>query len=104
MAVRTFDQNALMWALLTDISRQVMWPVDGEMRKLDKDDWKTIVSAGLERHQRIAKGIDGGFVLLGKRTSRMTKTEMSELIELIYAFGAQQGVEWSNPANDAVAA
>jgi hypothetical protein len=40
-------------------------------------------------------GIDGGFVVLGSSTSRMDKSEMSELLELIGAFGAQQGVEFS---------
>jgi hypothetical protein len=40
-------------------------------------------------------GIDGGFVVLGKSTSKMTKGEMSELQTLIEAFGAQQGVRFT---------
>lgn len=94
--LRTEEQSRLMWSLLTDISRQVMWPVDGEMVNLDKDDWKIICSAGLRRHQRIAKGIDGGFVLLGMSTRKLTKPEMSELLELIFAFGAEHNVVWSD--------
>jgi len=37
-------------------------------------------------------GIDGGFVVLGLSTSKMSKEEMSELLELALAFGAQKGV------------
>lgn len=91
-AARSLDQNALMWSLLTEIAEQVRWPVDGEMQQLTKEDWKVIVTAGLKRHQRIAKGIEGGFVMLGASTSKMKKDEMAELLELILSFGAQQGV------------
>lgn len=93
--LRTDEQNRMMWSLLGDIAAQVMWPVDGEMVNLDKEDWKIICSAGLRRHQRIAKGIDGGFVLLGMSTRKLNKSEMSELLELIMAFGVQHGVTWS---------
>jgi hypothetical protein len=40
-------------------------------------------------------GIDGGFVVLGKSTSKMTKAEMTELQELMAAFGAEQGVKFT---------
>lgn len=94
-ATRSLDQNALLWALLTDLSRQVMWPVDGELVKLEPEDWKDITTAALRREMRVAKGIDGGHVMLGTRTSRMTKRDFSDLCELILAFGAARGVEWS---------
>ncbi len=94
---RTLEQNALMWAVLTDISKQLEWPVNGAMRKLAKEDWKDILSAGLKKEQRIAQGIDGGFVLLGQRTSKMSKTAMGDLIDLAYAFGAERGVTFTEP-------
>jgi hypothetical protein len=53
-----------------------------------------VLSATLKK-SRIAPGIDGGFVVLGLATSRMTKAEFSELLELCYAFGSEQGVVWS---------
>lgn len=93
---RTLDQNAKLWAVLHDISRQVRWYVDGKEQLLDPEEWKHILTAGLRKHQRIAQGVEGGFVILGQRTSRMSIGEMSELIELALAFGAQQGVVWSN--------
>lgn len=95
--LRTDEQSRLMWACLGDIAKQVRWMVDGESVYLDKEDWKYIVSAGLKRHQRLAKGIDGGFVLLGLSTRKLTKPEMSDLLEIIFAFGAEHGVVWSEP-------
>ncbi len=93
--LRTLEQNKLMWALLTDIANQVYWPVDGQMQKLSPDDWKHIMTAALKRHQRVAAGIDGGFVILGQYTHKMNKSEMTELLELIQAFGANKDVVWS---------
>lgn len=91
---RSLEQNRLMWALLTDVAEQVQWHVDGRLVYLTPEDWKDILSAGLTKHQRVAAGIEGGFVLLGLRTSRMTVAQMGELLELIYAFGAQHGVRF----------
>ena len=92
---RSAEQNALFWSALNDISKQVEWPVDGRLSKLEPDDWKHILSAGLKRHQRIAAGIDGGFVVMGQSTSKLTKAEMSELVTLCHAFGDERGVKWS---------
>ncbi|MET3654065.1 recombination protein NinB [Dyella japonica] len=94
-STRSLEQNDKMWAVLTDISRQVQWPVDGKMQFIEPEDWKHVLSAGLKRHQRVAQGVDGGFVILGQRTSQMSIGEMCELIELAQAFGAEHGVSWS---------
>jgi hypothetical protein len=94
-ATRSLEQNDKMWAVLTDISRQVQWAVDGAMQFVEPEDWKHILSAGLKRHQRVAQGVDGGFVILGQRTSQMSIGEMCELIDLAQAFGAEHGVVWS---------
>lgn len=94
---RSTEQNARMWAMLTDLSKQLQWPVDGEMQWLSKEDWKVIISAGLKRHQRIAKGIEGGFVMLGESTSRMKMADFAAMIELMFAFGALHGIAWTDP-------
>lgn len=94
-ATRSLEQNNLMWSVLTDLSKQVEWCVDGRMQKIDPEDFKDILSAGLKREQRVAAGISGGFVMLGQRTSKMTKGEMADLITLGHAFGAERGVRWS---------
>ncbi|WP_271270508.1 recombination protein NinB [Aliamphritea hakodatensis] len=87
---RTLDQNAKMWAMLADVSFQVDWY--GE--KLCTESWKNIFTASLFK-QKTVPGIDGGFVVLGKPTRNMKKRTFAELIELMYAFGAEHGVHWS---------
>lgn len=84
---RTLPQSDKMWAMLTDVARQVEW----YGQKLTADDWKDVFTASLRR-AHVVPGIDGGFVPLGMHTSDMSKEEMSALIELIYAFGAERGV------------
>ena len=86
---RSDPQNRLMWSCLGDLARQVDW----HGQKLDSEAWKDMVTAALKR-QRVIPGIDGGFVVLGTSTSRMSKAEMSELIEFILAFGSERGVEF----------
>lgn len=64
---RTLDQNAKLWPMLHDVA------------------------------QKVVPGLDGGFVVCGQSTSKMGKREFADLIELIYAFGAERGVAWSEP-------
>ena len=87
---RSHEQNALLWSVLTDLSKQVQW--HGE--KLTKDEFKDFLTAGLKK-QRAIPGIDGGFVVLGSSTSKMTKAEMSDLITLAHSFGDERNVKWS---------
>ena len=91
---RSNNQNRKMWAMLSDIARQVQWPVNGVPTHITPEDWKDLITAGLAKHQRIAQGLEGGVVMLGSRTSRMSKQELAELIEYIYATGADRGVVW----------
>ena len=93
-SIRTLDQNAKMWAMLTDISRQVDWY--GE--RLTPENWKDMITAALNR-QKVVPGIDGGFVALGSRTSKMSIKEMIDVIDFAYAFGSDPNhpVAWSEP-------
>src|SRR3990167_11167813 len=81
------DQKRLLWDLLDYVSRQVQWVVNGEKTFMDSTDWKDVFSAALRKYQRVAIGIEGGVVFLGMHTSRMTKQEFSDLIEIILSFG-----------------
>lgn len=89
---RSTEQNARMWALLTDVSRQVDW----YGQKLTAEEWKDVFSASLKK-QKAVPGLDGGFVILGQRTSKMSIREMGDLMTLIEAFGAERGVRFSAP-------
>jgi hypothetical protein len=87
--MRSLNQNRMMWANLEDIAQQVVW----YGVKLTKDEWKDVLTAALKK-QKVVPGIEGGFVVIGARTSKMTVPEMTELIELSTAFGTQQGVKF----------
>lgn len=87
---RSLEQNARLWAMLGEVSKQVVW----HGRKLSPEDWKHVLSASLKKQDAVP-GIDGGFVVLGLSTSKMTRAEMADLQTLIEAFGAQQGVKFS---------
>ena len=86
---RSTAQNALMWTLLDALSKQVIW----HAQRLTAAEWKTMCTASLKR-QRVLPGLEGGFVVMGDSTSAMTVAEMTELIDFIHAFGAQQGVDF----------
>lgn len=86
---RSDAQNRRLWAILSDISTQVIW----HGKKLSPEDWKHVFSASLKQ-QTVAPGIDGGFVVLGTSTSKMTKSEMADLQTLMEAFGAQHEVKF----------
>lgn len=92
-AKRSLPQNDLMWSLLTDVSRQVTW----HGQRLRPDDFKLIFLDALKRELRVVPNIDGtGFVNLGRSSSDLSKSEMSDLIELIRAWGAQHNVTFSD--------
>jgi len=93
---RSLPQNARMWAMLTDVATQVKW----HGISLTPDDWKLVFLDGLKRESRFVPNIDGnGFVNLGRSSSDLSKEEMTDLIELIFAFGAQHGVTFHEPEN-----
>lgn len=88
---RRSSQNDLMWARLTDLSRQLDW----HGQKLKPEDWKDMFTASLKK-ARVVPGLDpGSFVPLGMRTSEMSEEEMSDLLTLIEAFAAERGVTFN---------
>lgn len=95
---RTDEQNRKLWPMLQDVARQVPW--FGVM--LEKEDWKLVFLASLNRELRIVPNLDNdGFVNLGQSSSKLSKAEFSDLIELIYKFGAERGVVWTDPKDRA---
>jgi hypothetical protein len=94
---RNTEQNARLWATLSDIAQQVEW----YGKRLTPEDWKHVFSASL-RKLAVVPNLDGsGFVALGLSTSRLSKREFSDLIEIATAFGAERGVVWSESEMEA---
>lgn len=86
---RSLPQNDRMWAMLTDIATQLPW----HGIKLSPDDWKLIFLDSLKRELRMVPNIDGsGFVNLGRSSSDLSKSEMTDMIDLMHAFGANHNV------------
>jgi hypothetical protein len=96
-AKRTLDQNSLMWAMLSDVAMQLPW----HGQKITPDDWKLVFLDALKGEVRTVPNIEGnGFVSL-RRSSDLSKDEMSNLIYLISAFGAEHGVKFNDNAEAA---
>ena len=90
---RSIPQNARLHAMLGEIAVAVQW----HGLKLSVDDWKLIFMDGLKRELRLVPNLDGtGFVNLGRSTSKLTKEECTDLIELVFAFGAKHGVTFQD--------
>lgn len=90
---RSLDQNAAMWPLLEAFSRQLEWPVNGRMVKMEPDEWKDVLTAAFKGEQvRLAMGLNGGVVMLGLRTSKMGKRMFSDFLEFLHATAADRGV------------
>ena len=96
---RNSDQNALMWVLLSAFAEQLVWPVNGEMVKLEAPEWKDILTAAFRKETaRVAMGLNGGMVFLGQRTSKFGKREMAEFIEFVKSVAVDRGVEITEQA------
>jgi hypothetical protein len=93
---RTMEQNDRMWAMLTDIS--VAMP---EGRRHTPDDWKAIFMNACGWECQFLEGLDGRPFPQGFRSSKLTKSQMSTLMDFIQAYGDENGVRWSEPERDA---
>lgn len=88
---RSDDQNAKMWAMLSDVSR-----AKPQGREYPPEIWKSLFMAEAGFKPRFEPSLDGrGVVPIGYKSSRLKKAEFSELIEAIYAYGSEHGVQWT---------
>lgn len=93
---RSLDQNAKMHAMLSDLSR-----AKPEGRRHTPDVWKAIMMQACGHASQFEFGLDGQPFPLGFRSSRLTVSQMSDLIEFMYAYGAEHDVRWSEPMAEA---
>jgi hypothetical protein len=95
-ASRSVDQNSKMWAMISDVSRA---KPDGRMHTPDA--WKSLFMHACGHAVQFEIGLDGAPFPTGFRTSRLSKAQMSELIEFIAEYGSRHGVVWSDTMEDA---
>lgn len=91
---RSLEQNSAQWPILEALSQQVQWPVNGVMTTLTDEEWKDVLTAAFEQDTkpRLAAGLDGGVVMLGRRTKDFSKAKFSEWLEFLHAVAAAKGV------------
>jgi hypothetical protein len=94
-ARRSTEQNNRLWAMLTDVAEQQT--IRG--KKYKPDQWKTIFMQALGREMQIMPTLNGTtWFPCGYSSSKLTKDEMSDLLEFIAAWGAENGVAFNEPA------
>lgn len=92
-ATRSTEQNSKLWAMLSDVSR-----AKPEGRVWRPEVWKAAFMHALGHEILWQPGLDGQTPFpAGFRSSRLTKHQMSDLIEMIYEYGSRHGVVWTEP-------
>jgi hypothetical protein len=85
---RSNDQNAAMWSVLTQINRQR--PVHNGV-KMSAVLWKAVFMQALGAELVMLPTLEGGGLFpFGHRSSKLTKDEMSNLIELMLSWAATE--------------
>jgi hypothetical protein len=88
--LRSGDQNSKMWAMLSDVAR-----AKPEGRNWPPETWKAAFMHFLGHQVMFAEGLDGtGPFPLGFRSSQLSVRQMVDLIDCIYRYGDEHGVEW----------
>lgn len=97
---RTLPQNDRFWAMLTDVAQQV----EHMGQRYTPDEWKILFMHACGREVKFLPGLDGKtFVPWGQSSSDLSKEEMTELIEFIFAWGAEHGVKFNEPRSEQAA-
>jgi len=91
---RSLPQNDKLWAMLTDVSKQA----EHVGRRYTPDEWKVLFMHALGQEVNFLPALDGRtFVPFGYRSSDLSKSEMTALIDLISTWGAEHGVAFYEP-------
>ncbi len=108
---RSLAQNAAIHVALSDIADQLHWPPppSNHGQKFPLLTWKRLSMAAFLREEGerpdLIPALDGkGFDIVYEKTSQLTVEQASKYLEWIYAFGAENGVVWSNVVPMKVAA
>lgn len=92
-ATRNLDQNARLWAMLSDVAR-----AKPEGRSWTPEVWKAAFMHALGHQVMFCEGLDGsGPFPVGFRSSRLTVRQMADLITCVAEYGDRHGVQWSEP-------
>jgi hypothetical protein len=87
---RSDDQNKILHALVDDIRAQV----EGAS-EWSRDEWKLRFMHALRNETRFLPELDGNGVFpVGQKTSELSVSQFSALVDLIYEWGGRNGVKF----------
>jgi hypothetical protein len=90
---RTDAQNRKLWPMIQDIQRQVP-----EMATFNRNDIKLRFLNALGTELRFLPTLENeGIFPVGLSSSELTVAQFSGLVELLYKWGAEHGVVWTEP-------
>lgn len=106
---RSARQNRLMWAMMNDLSKQVVWGG----KKHPKETWKSLVgfqalkdiaeSEEKEFSAEYTQSLDKSTLLsVDVSTSKMNKKVFATLILVAQRFGAEEGVQFGDEAKEII--
>ena len=91
---RTLPQNDRMWAMLSDIAAQKLHCEE----RYTPDVWKNLMMHACGREMRFLPSLDNKELIpIAYSSSDLSKGEMSELIEFMLCWGAENGVVFHEP-------
>ncbi len=91
---RTLDQNAKMHAMIRDISQKRQHAG----RWLPPRLWLALFMSGVGQKMEFLPALEGdGVVAVSPSSTSLSISDCSDLIELMYARGAEWGIRWSEP-------
>jgi uncharacterized protein YwgA len=89
---RSDDQNRILHALIDDIRAQV----EGA-EQWSRDEWKLRFMHSLRNETRFLPELDGNGVFpVGQKTSDLSVSQFSALVDLIYEWGGRNGVRFKD--------
>jgi hypothetical protein len=89
---RNLDQNAKLWAMLSDVSR-----AKPEGRMHTPEVWKCLFMNALGHETRFEMGLDNRPFPVGFSSSALSKRDFADLITFVQEYGDRHGIAWSEP-------
>lgn len=89
---RSLDQNSKLWAMLGDVAKQA----EHNGRKYSPEVWKALFMSACGHELELMVGLNSEPVPMGRSSSALSVAQMSDLIEFISFWGAENGVTFSD--------
>ena len=89
---RSLDQNAKLWAMLGDVAKQAKHSGNSYTPEV----WKALFMSACGHELQLVVGLNGEPVPMGTSSSSLSVSKMSELIEFISYWCAENGVTLSD--------